>query len=554
MLRKTIEKCGFCWSPLALLLLCASCGGGGSGGGAAAQTAGGGGGSVQSSPSSMSVGDIANASFSGGSASISFSGASGTYELLLQSQATDGATRAVSVSALSAAGKALGLPNPLEDSAIEGQPFSAQVQLDALLRDEERFLLSAPWDGGASKSLGVSKSGGGGGNENINVAWSVDDTDTFRVLSSLTDVTSYNTITATVKCVNSTVAIFIDDEILSTNPTDLPQADIDTLCSQYATSLATVSSLFGTFSDINADGVAVALITPVVNRLTSGGGGIVTGFFYSGDLFARSGSIPASNAREIVYLLSPDSDGIYGTAVSNAFAMSNFLPAVFPHEIQHLISYYQHTIARSGDSEEDWLNEGLSHLAEDLVGYGRENYSRYDLYLASPQSYSLVSSSTGLAQRGASYLFLRYLYERTGKSATFLSNLVQTTNTGTSNVVNAFTSPSSDFDSFGEFLSRWAVALAYTNRGLTSSSDFMYNARTFNSTTGNYEGVCMVCSASDGRSTVLDGPSFGTYSSSTSYNIKGSTTRFLRLSSVPASLNLSASTAAVPAAIVLRTQ
>lgn len=540
-----------------LLLLVQSCGGGGGGGGGSASTVGGGGGSTTSAPSSMSTGDIVSVDLSGGSATVSFSGtgSSSSFELLVQARETSGSTNSITLSSLSDTGKSLGLGSSLEEMLLE-DAYDPQTRFDSLLRDEENFLTQVPLGSAAAKYLSQSKGQGDIDTDpNIDVALSVGDENTFRVLTSLTDVTQYATVTGKVKCVNSEVAIFLDTEVESTNPDDLTQANLDSLCSTYSTQLVSLRSYFGTYSDINADGVAVALITPQVNRLTSSGGGIITGFFYSGDFFSRSDSIPASNEREIVYMLTPDSGGVYGTKVTNAFAMSNFLPAVFPHEMQHLISYYQHTIARTGSAEASWLNEGLSHLAEDLVGQGRENYSRYDLFLASPQSYALTpSGSPGLAQRGASYLFLRYLYEQSGKSTTFLNNLVQTTRTGVSNVEGAYPSPPSDFNEMDEFLKNWGVALAYSNRGLTSNSRFTYNARTVNSTTNNYEGACMICQAGDGRSTVLSGPVYGTYNANTTYGVKGSATRFLRFSTTPSTITFQSSTSATPGAMVLRTQ
>lgn len=531
---------------------CGSSGGGGSG--SLAQTVGDGdSGNVQTSASAMEVGDVLYAGISNGSGSISFSSvsASAAFELLLQSQATDSTSRTVSLANLSSAGKMLGLPDPLENPDLS---HSLQTEFEANLREEERALLNAPWNGGVSKSFSASKSVGGGGG--VEAALSLNDTDTFRVLTSLTDVTQYTSVTATVKCVNDTVAIYIDDEITETNPSDLTQGDIDSLCTIYKTALETEVDIFGGISDINGDGVAVALITPAVNRLGASGGGIITGFFYAGDLFDRSDSIPASNEREIVYLVSPDANGVYGSKISRSFAMSNFLPAVFPHEMQHLISYYQHTIVRVGASEESWLNEALSHFIEDLVGYGRENYSRYDLFLASPQSYGVVTSgSPSLAQRGAGYLFLRYLYEQSGNSSAFLSALVKTNKTGAANIVNAYPASSGDFDEMGEFLKNWAAALAYTDRGLTSGTRFKYKARTFNSTTGNYHGVCMICLANDGRSTVLDGPSYSTYNGAANYSITGTATRFLRVPAPsPSSISISSNSAASPAAILIRTE
>ena len=44
------------------------------------------------------------------------------------------------------------------------------------------------------------------------------------------------------------------------------------------------------------------------------------------------------------------------------------MPATFVHEFQHMISFGQHVLARGGASESLWLNEGLSHIAEELAG------------------------------------------------------------------------------------------------------------------------------------------------------------------------------------------
>lgn len=545
---------------------CGGGGGGGGGSGGGSGGGGGGGGSVAASPSGMSVGDAVF-----GSGSVDFGGATGSYELLVQSQSTSGSTNTITVTSVGSAGKSVALEGmeDEEESDLSEDISTSHTLLENTLRGEEDFLINAPWSEDlSSTAAGESPAGettaaessetsppASAEDSGVSPALTVGAQETFRVLNSLTDVTQYVEVTGQVMCVNSEVAIYVDTEVLTNNPADLPVTDIETLCNIYQRDLPAERDFFGGYPDINGDGVVTALITSQVNKLGGSGGGIITGFFYSGDLFARSSSIPSSNQREIVYLVAPDSAGIYGPRVSRGFAMSNFLPAVFFHEVQHLISYYQHTILRTGSPESSWLNEAMSHLAEDLVGYGRENYSRYSLYLASPQSYALVSSGgPNLAQRGAGYLFLRYLYEQSGKSSTFLRNLIQTTATSVNNIEQAFAGSQSDFDEMEEFLRNWAAAIGYTNRSLTSGNRFQYQPRTVNATTNNYEGVCMICSANDGRGTTLAGPAYGTFSNSTSYNVRGTGTRFLRVSPVPSSINISGSSSAVPQAIILRTR
>jgi len=511
-----------------LFLFLAGCGSNSGSDSVAAQTSGGGGGSgsggsVASSPSSMSVGDVVYTDLSSGSASLSFP-SSGTFQVLLQSHSTGTSTNTVTLASLSASGKSLGL-GELDSDLVLQQSSSPQDLLDSTLRNEENV------------SIGVGKSVGGGSvskgvSQGVSSSIAVDSTANFSVLSSLTDTTQCTTITATAKCVNSEVAVYIDNEIIKSNAADLPQADIDDLCAVYAAHLPDERSWFGGNSDIDNNGVVIALITSQVNRL-GGSSGVVTGFFNSNDLSAGT----CSNQKEIVYLVSPDSAGLYGTKISNSFYMSNFGKGVFFHEVQHLMNHYWRVVVKGGSAETSWLNEGLSHLTEDLVGFGVENYSRYNLFLASPQSYSLAGGTT-LSHRGGIYLFLRYLYERSGNSKTFLKNMVQTKNSGYANIVAAYPDPSSGFSTLGDFFKQWAIALAYTDRTSTGSK-FKYSARVKNATTGNWEGACMICSAEDGRGTTLTGPSYGTFSGSTSYSVKDGATRFLKINSPPATLKLS---------------
>lgn len=496
----------------------------------------------------MSTGDVVYTDLSSGSGSVSLP-SSGKFEVLIQSQDTGSTSNSFTLSSLSPSAKALGLADLESDLELSADVVTPQDLLDQALRREEEYNAAQPPSEGMAKflSAGKSVSASKAVNGDVNAAISEDSTANFSVLSSLSDTTQCVTITATAKCVNSEVAVYVDNEILDTNPSDLPNADIDDLCSVYADGLPNLRTWLGSYSDSDSNGVVIALITSRVNRLATGGG-IVTGFFNSADLSAGT----CSNEKEIVYIVSPDSGGLYGTKISNSFFMSNFGKGVFFHEVQHLINYYQRVSIKGGSAEQGCLNEGLSHLIEDLTGYGRENYSRYDLFLASPQSYS-ACGGTSLAQRGASYLFLRYLYERSGESKDFLKNMVQTTNSGYDNIVAAYPSKTGDFDSIGEFLRQWGAALAYTNR-ITTGAKFKYNARTKNATTGNWHGVCMVCDAEDGRSTTLTGPTFGTFTSGTTYSVRDAATRFLKINSNPSKIDFSVGTGAKGYTIILRTE
>ena len=119
--------------------------------------------------------------------------------------------------------------------------------------------------------------------------------------------------------------------------------------------------------------------------------------------------------------------------------------------------------------------------------------------------------------------------------------------------MNAYNGSDTAFDDMDDFLLNWGIALAYTNRGLTTNGRYTYNIRTINATTGNYEGVCLICNASDGRGTILVGPKYSSFSSGTGYILTGGSSRFLSIgSSTPGTLNIAGNTSSSPAAVLLR--
>ena len=244
------------------------------------------------------------------------------------------------------------------------------------------------------------------------------------------------------------------------------------------------------------------------------------------------------NNRQVVFTLAPDNGGDYGPAISTSFAMSNLLPAVFPHELQHLISYKEHVFEQGGSAEVSWLNEAASHFMEDYLGHGNENPSRYDLFLANPAAASVVtSSSPDLMERGAGFLFLRFLYEQSDNPELFLQSLEHTSLVGVDNLESAFNGPE-DFDQFSEFFGRWTVALALSGRGVTTDSRYVYQDRTFNNSTGKWQGVCLICDADDNRGTQLAGPTLTNFNNYSAAFVDSSAAKYYYMDNVPSSLVL----------------
>ncbi len=239
-------------------------------------------------------------------------------------------------------------------------------------------------------------------------------------------------------------------------------ATIDTLIHPVDT------AAFGAPTDIDGNGRIVVLFTKAVNEITPrGASGIVLGFFFSRDLLPKTGpsqSCPGSNAAEMFYIMVPDPTGVVSDPRTKGF-VDAIAAATIAHEFQHLINASRRIYMNSApeSNEEPWLNEGLSHVAEELVFYraskmtSRQNIDstainaagqrpalmlyqqgnirRYEQYLRSPDANAPMAENDLLATRGAAWAFLRYAADRTRTSdGDFWKRLVNSRVTGARNL------------------------------------------------------------------------------------------------------------------------
>lgn len=251
--------------------------------------------------------------------------------------------------------------------------------------------------------------------------------DTFKVCGDVNcSASGFVNVAATARFVGPHGAIYLDNTVPAGG---LTQADIDSLGALFDGPSPNIyeidTTAFGRESDLDGNSVVVVLLTDAVNDLsgTCSDGSIILGYFFGLDLV----SDPNSNHGEVFYGLVPDPNAT-SCAASKDFVFDN-LPPVLIHELQHMISFNQHVLVRGGNSEQTWLNEGLSHFAEELGGrelpdsrcpgfsscldqFGFGNLNNGFEYLTNPQSHFLVypAPSFGtLQERGASWLFMRWL-------------------------------------------------------------------------------------------------------------------------------------------------
>lgn len=328
----------------------------------------------------------------------------------------------------------------------------------------------------------------------------------FKVLNSFSGSGSYATVNATVRYITDNFLAYVDNR----NTGNLTDGDLEDLLAPFEALVVKERNLFGgTESDVNGDGRFAILFTQEVNELGAAAGGIITGFFYAVDLFSTS-KYAQSNEMEIFYTYVPDPSGDYGTPISKSFSLSNILPSVLPHEFQHMINFNMHYFENDGSAENSWLNEGLSHLAEDIYSLngsdymtetGIENPARVSGYLAQTDSLCFTCGSS-LYQRGGSYLFVRYLYEQAEKGnlsaasigSDLISRLMNTDQVGTDNIVQAVYGSTASSTKFRDLVGQFGLALFMSDTGLTSDSRLQF------------DGIDLRGAQNDNRGTVLNGP------------------------------------------------
>ena len=323
----------------------------------------------------------------------------------------------------------------------------------AFAREAWRFapLLTAPSRATAPPSVGTKRS--------------------FRVCANL-DCSTLNNIASTAQFVGTHLAVFVDD---SAPAGGFNSADLTQLGQMFDGVLYPIDTdRFGAESDIDGNGVVIVLLTPQINALVGKPAcntSFITGFFFGADI--APGFAAQYNNGEVFYGMVPDPNGKVSCVYTKSYVQA-LIPVTFIHEFQHMISYNQHALLRGGISEALWLNEGLSHLAEELGGLHYDSLhtsaadttaawfllgdlgNAYD-YLRNPSLAPLVTEQPpgSLESRGAAWLFLRYVVDQAGPAIT--RALVQTSVIGAANIEQAAGAP------FATLLARAALAVYLTD-------------------------------------------------------------------------------------------
>lgn len=271
-----------------------------------------------------------------------------------------------------------------------------------------------------------------------------------------------------------------------------------------------VSQSFGAPLDVdNNGGRSVIFFTRAVNELSPINSSlIVGGFFFSRDLFPTTGTggCAGSNQAEMFYLLVPDPTGEVNGNVRATATVRRMTVGVLGHEYQHLINASRRIYVNDSNVfEEIWLNEGLSHVAEELLFYRasglaprqnitlamlRESQVRLDAvnmyqvsnlgrlvqYLENTEIASPNTRDDQLSTRGAAWQLLRYAADQSGTpEGTLWFNLANTRASGVANITAVFG------QSFETLIRDWSVAQYTDDAGMPVGANHLHRSWNYRS-------------------------------------------------------------------------
>jgi hypothetical protein len=255
---------------------------------------------------------------------------------------------------------------------------------------------------------------------------------------------------------------------------------------------------WGDESDVNGDGRVTMLFSHLVNQ--SGAYAFVT----SCDLQDQE-VCGFSNEQETIYVAIPDPEEKINSPTAYA--------ELIAHEFNHSIYFYRKFLLNeiTGETENIYVTEGMSGLAQDLTGFNRGNQFVAMAGMTEISSVSLpdihryepgagYDEARDGALRGASYLFLRYLFDQAGGEimdeagnfeascgSQLLHNWINSPMTMPELAAEATGLP------YDEVAANWFTALALSNRPaggalLQVSPVFSYLPVTTDPVTGNQRG------------------------------------------------------------------
>ncbi len=284
----------------------------------------------------------------------------------------------------------------------------------------------------------------------------------------------YDNVTATLRKVGGHCYMYVDNTLWTGNL--ITQSQIETVASTFDNTYYPTETAY--FGQENSPGIDNDVkITILTTRLVSSSNPII-GYFDPTDELPDSQAQTVglrSNQREMFYM-----NG-YDYIPANPTYMHTL-----SHEFWHMISYNQNP------KEESWVAEGIADNAAYIVG-NRVLQDKMDAFAKNP-SINLLPFSYDvdpITHYGASFLFIRYLFEQYGgtnivEQQNFMRNLTRSGDKGTRTIDYALASAGYPDVKFKDIFADWALTNYINPKGFSKYKykDFVINISALQTHTG----------------------------------------------------------------------
>lgn len=314
-------------------------------------------------------------------------------------------------------------------------------------------------------------------------------------------------VTAQVVAIEKDTAILLD----TTDAAHAGDPDIQTLLDQFSQIAGPRDRTFfnaGKSHATNLDTDGNGMLAVVLSSKVGASGN--AGLYDFHDVLATTDSANNGNVMDIVWVQPPNVPFTPSGASANVTATEKLAIATVAHEYQHLINFARRSVLPNKTPETLFLNESLSHLAEDITGYGSSNIDSVASFLSNPEITGLLISGkdNGVDQdstqmRGLGYLYMRTLYEGWGGTTTdaagaitdggALPKLDSFYTSDDNGLVSLVKAGGSLFDTFFTFIPRLAISNnAAVAPLLQSDSRFNFKPTGTDPATGQTTGISLL--------------------------------------------------------------
>lgn len=212
--------------------------------------------------------------------------------------------------------------------------------------------------------------------------------------------------------VSDNLAIYIQTKFFTSYKEDISAYALNKLAQEFDCYYTSMTNIYGTHSDIDANGKIIILLMDI--NKTKNSGSQTLGYFNPNDMYGN-------NKGEILYM-----------DLSNANNNTDKAIGTIIHEFQHLINY-SYVISGERNEMSSWLNEALSESTSILFNkttaesrieeFNKKNYYCFYTWNAPEQNETNGVTANSTFNYPSASVFMHWLYQKNGSNGSIFQTI-----------------------------------------------------------------------------------------------------------------------------------